>query len=79
MEYGRDKLKSVLAIAGVIIAIVGIMAGVAYSYNSREIVGKVAGSKIHKNEFIFVLKSVRSTLEQSALSQQAKKEERESF
>ena len=79
MEYSRDKLKSVLAILGVVIVVLGIILGVAYSYSSREVVGTVAGTKIHRNEFIFVLKSVRRTLEESTLSQQATKEEKETF
>lgn len=75
----NEKLKKVLVIGLAIICFLGIVLGITCAYNSRELVGKVANSKIYKNEFMFVLKTVRNTLEQSTLQEGATKEDREKF
>lgn len=75
----NEKLKKLLVVGLAIILFLGVFLGVAYSYNSREVVGRVANSKIRKNEFMFVLKTVRNTLEQSTLRADATKEDREKF
>ena len=75
----NDKLKKILCFVLGVIILVGLILGVGYSYNSRETVGKVANNKIHKNEFVFVLKTVRNTLEQSTLQPNATKEDIDKF
>lgn len=78
MEH-KSRVGGILAFIAVIVIFAGVIWGVAFAYKSREAVGVVAGNKITTNEFVFVLKSVRSMLEQSMLSPNATKAEVDSF
>lgn len=75
----KGIIGKILACVAVVGVFLGIVCGVRYAYSSREVVGVVGNTKITTSEFVFVLKSVRSMLEQSMLSPTATKAEKDSF
>ncbi|MBP5427473.1 MAG: peptidylprolyl isomerase [Clostridiales bacterium] len=79
MESKKGIVLKILAFALAVALLVGLVFGVAYAYKTREAVGTVASNPIRTNEFVFILKTVRSTLEQSMLAPTATKAERDSF
>ena len=74
-----QKTQKILLVVLAILMLSFIVLGVAYSYKSRETLGKIAGTRVSKNEFIFLLKQVRTRLEESMLSNETTMEERRKF
>ena len=75
----EHKLQKTWVILLTVLVIAGIVGGVAYSYSSREILGKIAGTTISSNEFIFVLKQVINRSEKMMLPNGATEEERKTL
>lgn len=74
-----QRSQKILVIALIVLVFAGIVFGVSYSYKSRETLGKIADTSVSKNEFIFLLKQVRTRLEESMLSNESTLEERKKF